>query len=218
MARVQATKMARAAQIIVSVMAISHFAAAQNPVSPRFCGKGGRSGAARKKGSCRPLPWTSVSCFGLALSQPFLSTNQSLLLKTHPPQTNLNKGQFDRLAGTSSGFTGQLGEGSANGAAEAAAPVATCDASTPAKVVIQAVRAVATDGRPAAVTLRNIGGQPANLTGHTLSTPFSGDVLKLGEPPRQCGANATLAPGRTVTYLPRSDANPCGLPFVLNAT
>jgi hypothetical protein len=67
------------------------------------------------------------------------------------------------------------------------------------------------------ISLRNVGAKTANLTGTRLATPFSPDVLTIADR-RECAANATLEPGRIMTFTPRSEADPCGFPFPLNAT
>lgn len=144
---------------------------------------------------------------------------------THSPHaTPKPQGQFDRLANSNSGFVGVLDGAAApspapgGGAAGAAAAAPqTCAGAAPAQVVIQALRPVPLPGQQPLVTLRNIGAQAANLTGARLSTPFSADALVIGER-RECRDNATLAAGRLLVLAPRSDANPCGFPFLLNAT
>jgi hypothetical protein len=92
-----------------------------------------------------------------------------------------------------------------------------CQGAGDAKVVIQAIRPVPGPNQAPSVTLRNVGAKTANLTGYTLSTPLSSDVLHIADR-RECAANATLEPGRLITFTPRSETNPCGFPFALNAT
>jgi hypothetical protein len=92
-----------------------------------------------------------------------------------------------------------------------------CQGNSTATVVIQSVRPVAgADGAPC-IALRNIGAKTANLTGTRLLTPFAPDALTIASR-RECAANATLEPGKVVTFTPRTDASPCGFPFPLNAT
>lgn len=71
--------------------------------------------------------------------------------------------------------------------------------------------------RPAADALDPPGSQTANLTGAVLSTPFSSEQLTIANS-RECAANGTLGAGRLITFTQRSEANPCGFPFTLNAT
>lgn len=84
-------------------------------------------------------------------------------------------------------------------------------------MVIHSVRPVPDAGQPPTVTLRNVGSQTANLSRTVLATPFSGDALSIASS-RECAANATLEPGRLMTFTPKSETNPCGFPFALNAT
>lgn len=75
-------------------------------------------------------------------------------------------------------------------------------------------------GQQPKIVLRNTGGQVANLTGWRLfagenSTAGGGQILYIGDNAR-CRPNATLPSGQSLVLSPRSDTNPCGVPFNLS--
>ena len=97
------------------------------------------------------------------------------------------------------------------------APV--CQGKTPASLIIESVQPVpAGAGGVPSISLRNAGGQSANITGYRLAAGNStGAALTIGAASR-CRENGTLASGEGQVWTPMSDANPCGFEFALGPT
>jgi hypothetical protein len=97
------------------------------------------------------------------------------------------------------------------------APV--CQGKTPASLVIESVQPVPPGaGGVPSISLRNAGGQAANITGYRLAANGSaGGVLTIGSTAR-CRENGTLAAGEGQVWTPKSDANACGFEFALGPT
>jgi hypothetical protein len=96
-------------------------------------------------------------------------------------------------------------------------PKQGCSVGGGAKIVVHSVRPVPGPDQAPCITLRNIGAQAANLTGNLLMASSSSDALTVAQG-RECAANASLPAGGLMTFTPRTESNPCGFPFTLNAT
>jgi len=79
-------------------------------------------------------------------------------------------------------------------------------------VVIEDVVAFPIEGETDVIVLRNLGGKLADMTGWILRDSNSkSEPYVLGQ--EGCEQQAKLYGGEIIEILPRSETNPCGIPF-----
>lgn len=89
---------------------------------------------------------------------------------------------------------------------------------TPAKLVVEKVIPYPAAGSVNTITIRNIGGQTANLTGYRLTDSDTRPVAAannfvFGADTDCTGGNITIVPTGSLTLRPKNDSNPCGFSF-----